>query len=150
MASPLRSVAAMKSPAKRLKSLRPFVLGQEFSAFTSNPGAFWRHLTGDSQLRWLGPERGVIHLATAAIVNALWDLYSKRERKPLWRLLCDLTPEQLVACIDFRYLTDAVDSWIPPDRWQESEKGGRYSIWFAGSHLAALAPEKQHPAHHVM
>ena len=91
-----------------VESLRHLVIGQTLESFQSAPGAFWRHLTGDSQLRWLGPEKGVIHLATAAVVNALWDLLARAERKPLWRLLCDLTPEQLVNCIDFRYLTDAL------------------------------------------
>jgi L-fuconate dehydratase len=62
----------------------------------------------DSQLRWLGPEKGVIHLALAAIVNAVWDLYAKVERKPLWKLLVDMTPAQLVSTIDFRYITDAL------------------------------------------
>jgi L-fuconate dehydratase len=71
-------------------------------------GRFWRHMTGDSQLRWVGPEKGVIHLATAAVVNAVWDLYAKVERKPLWKLLVDMTPRQLVDCIDFRYITDAL------------------------------------------
>jgi L-fuconate dehydratase len=65
-------------------------------------------LTGDSQLRWIGPEKGVIHLATAAVVNAVWDLYAKVEGKPLWKLLVDMRPEQLVSCIDFRYITDAL------------------------------------------
>ena len=63
---------------------------------------------GDSQLRWVGPEKGVIHLATAALVNAVWDLYAKIEGKPLWKLLADMTPEQLVRCIPFRYITDAL------------------------------------------
>ena len=91
-----------------VEALRYLVVGQTLEAFQAAPGAFWRQLTGDSQLRWLGPEKGVIHLATAAVVNALWDLLAKAERKPLWRLLSDLTPEQLVDCIDFRYLTDAL------------------------------------------
>jgi L-fuconate dehydratase len=65
-------------------------------------------ITGDSQLRWIGPEKGAIHLATAAIVNAVWDLYAKVEGKPVWKLLADMSPEQLVACIDFRYITDAL------------------------------------------
>src|SRR5207248_473626 len=67
-----------------------------------------RRLTSDSQLRWVGPEKGVLHLATAAVVNAVWDLYAKVEGKPLWKLLADLSPEELVRCIDFRYLTDAL------------------------------------------
>ena len=91
-----------------IQAMRHLVVGQKLESFSSAPGTFWRHLTGDSQLRWIGPEKGAIHLATAAIVNALWDLWAKSAGKPLWRLLCDLTPEQLVACIDFRYLTDAL------------------------------------------
>ena len=90
------------------QALRPLVVGRTLESFASDPGAFWSHLTGDSQLRWIGPEKGVIHLATAAVVNALWDLYAKAEKKPLWKLLADLTPEQAVACVDFRYLTDAL------------------------------------------
>src|SRR5262245_25829863 len=69
---------------------------------------FWRRLTSDSQLRWIGPEKGVIHLSTAAVVNAVWDLWAKVEGKPLWKLLADMTPEALVGCIDFRYITDAI------------------------------------------
>jgi len=91
-----------------LEALRPLLVGQEIAAFTSAPGAFWKHIAGDSQLRWLGPEKGVIHLATAAVINALWDLWGKLERKPLWKLLSDLTPAQIVEMVDWRYLTDAL------------------------------------------
>src|SRR5205823_183630 len=70
--------------------------------------AFWHRLASDSQLRWMGPEKDVIHLALAAIVNAVWDLYGKTERKPVWKLLADMTPRQIVGCIDFRYITDAL------------------------------------------
>ena len=65
-------------------------------------------ITGDSQLRWVGPEKGVIHLATAAVVNAVWDLWAKQAGKPVWRLVCDMTPEEIVRCIDFRYIEDAL------------------------------------------
>lgn len=91
-----------------IRSLAPLLVGRSFDSFTADMGGFWRHITGDSQLRWVGPEKGVIHLATAAVVNAVWDLYAKVEHKPLWKLLCDMSPEQLVACIDFRYITDAI------------------------------------------
>jgi len=84
------------------------VKGKSLESFTGNMGAFWHMITGDSQLRWLGPEKGVIHLATAAIVNAVWDLWAKVEGKPVWKLLAGMTPEQVVACIDFRYITDAL------------------------------------------
>jgi L-fuconate dehydratase len=75
-------------------------------------GAFWRELVGDSQLRWIGPEKGVIHLATAAVVNAVWDLFAKTAGKPLWKLVVDMSPEEIVGLIDFRYITDA----LPPER----------------------------------
>ncbi|MCA9186536.1 MAG: L-fuconate dehydratase [Pirellulaceae bacterium] len=91
-----------------INTLAPVTIGMDIDAFGEDPGAFWRRLTGDSQLRWTGPEKGIIHLATAAVVNAMWDLYAKRRQQPLWRLLCGLSPEQIVACIDFRYLTDVL------------------------------------------
>jgi L-fuconate dehydratase len=91
-----------------IEALAPLVAGSTLEAFTQDMGAFWRHVTGDSQLRWVGPEKGVIHLATAAIVNAVWDLYAKSEGKPLWKLLSDMGPKELVSCVDFRYITDAI------------------------------------------
>jgi L-fuconate dehydratase len=76
-------------------------------------GGFWKQVTGDSQLRWIGPEKGVIHLATAAVVNAVWDLRAKRAGKPLWRLLCDMEPDELAACIDYRYITEEITpEWV--------------------------------------
>lgn len=74
----------------------------------SNFAVFWRKLTSESQIRWIGPEKGVTHLATAAIINALWDLWARIEEKPLWKLLTDLSPEELVSTIDFRYITDLI------------------------------------------
>ena len=91
-----------------IEALRPLIIGKTLESFTQNMGQFYRHITGDSQLRWVGPEKGVIHLATAAVVNAVWDLYAKIEGKPLWKLLVDMTPEQLVSTVDFRYMTDAL------------------------------------------
>jgi L-fuconate dehydratase len=91
-----------------IEALAPLVLGLTLEEITADLGAFWRRLAGDSQLRWIGPEKGAIHLATAAVVNAVWDLWAKTQGKPLWRLLADMTPEDIVRCIDFRYLTDAL------------------------------------------
>jgi L-fuconate dehydratase len=91
-----------------IDALAPHVVGADVDELVADLGGLWRQLVTDSQLRWLGPEKGVIHLATAAIVNAVWDLYAKIERKPLWKLLADLSPEQLVACVDFRYIEDAL------------------------------------------
>jgi L-fuconate dehydratase len=89
-------------------ALEPLVVGRSVEELEADPGGFWRDLVGDSQLRWIGPEKGVIHLATAAVVNAAWDLLAKRAAKPLWKLLVDLSPEQLVDLVDWRYLTDAL------------------------------------------
>ena len=91
-----------------IHALKSFLKGQSLESLTQDMRAFWRRITGDSQLRWIGPEKGVIHLATAAVVNAVWDLWAKVEGKPLWRLLADMSPEQIVSCIDFRYITDAL------------------------------------------
>ena len=91
-----------------VRALAPLVTGLTLESIRADMAGFWRRLTSDSQLRWIGPEKGVIHLSTAAVVNAVWDLWAKVERKPLWKLLADMTPEALVACIDFRYITDAI------------------------------------------
>jgi L-fuconate dehydratase len=91
-----------------VNALRPLVVGQPLSAFTQAPGAFVRQVTSsDTQLRWLGPEKGVMQMATAAVVNALWDLWAKIVGKPLWKLLSDLSPAQIVELVDWRYLSDA-------------------------------------------
>lgn len=84
------------------------LVGQYLVDIVSDMAGFWRFITGDSQMRWLGPDKGVVHLATGAVVNAVWDLWAKAEKKPVWRLVADLTPAELVACIDFRYLTNAI------------------------------------------
>jgi L-fuconate dehydratase len=91
-----------------IDAMRHLVVGKRLEEITADFAGFWRSLASESQLRWLGPEKGVIHLALAAIVNAVWDLYAKAERKPLWKLLADMTPQQLVSTIDFRYITDAL------------------------------------------
>ena len=104
-----------------IEALAPLVVGETLESFTDDMGAFWRRITGDSQLRWLGPEKGVIHLATAAVVNAVWDLYAKSEGKPLWKLLVDMSPEQIVSCIDFRYTTDAITPEEALDILRENE-----------------------------
>ncbi len=94
-------VAAAQTLATRL-------VGRDMATITADLGAFWYEMVGDSQLRWVGPEKGVVHLAVAAVVNAVWDLYARIEGKPLWRLLADMTPAELVKCIPFRYITDAL------------------------------------------
>ena len=89
-------------------ALSHLVVGRRLSDVAAEPRGFWREITGDSHLRWIGPEKGVIHLATAAIVNAVWDLWAKAEGKPLWKLVVDMGPEELVGCVDFRYISDVL------------------------------------------
>lgn len=91
-----------------VRAVAPLVVGRSLEGIESDLGGFWRDLVGDSQLRWIGPEKGVIHLATAAVVNAAWDLVAKRARKPVWKLLADMSPAEIVSLVDFRYLTDAL------------------------------------------
>ena len=91
-----------------IEAMRHLVVGQDLERMKENPGKFWRHLTGDSQLRWIGPDKGAMHLAVGAVVNAFWDLWAKEASKPVWRLVADMTPEQIVDIVDFRYLTDAI------------------------------------------
>jgi L-fuconate dehydratase len=112
-----------------VRALAPLVCGLTLEAIKADMARFWRRLTSDSQLRWVGPEKGVLHLATAAVVNAVWDLYAKTEGKPLWQLLAGLSPEELVRCIDFRYLTDALtpDEALALLRRQAATRGRRES-----------------------
>jgi L-fuconate dehydratase len=89
-------------------ALRDYVVGRDVARLVADLGAFARSLTGDSQLRWLGPEKGVMHMAIGAVINAAWDLAARRAGKPLWRFVADMTPQEIVDCIDFRYLEDAL------------------------------------------
>ncbi|MFZ2491770.1 MAG: enolase C-terminal domain-like protein [Thermoanaerobaculia bacterium] len=89
-------------------ALKHHVIGRSLSAITSDLRGFYRDLTVDRQLRWLGPEKGILHMATGALINAVWDLWAKREGKPMWKHLADLSPEQIVNAIDFSYITDAL------------------------------------------
>ncbi|MBV8690951.1 MAG: fuconate dehydratase [Actinobacteria bacterium] len=91
-----------------VRSLAPFVTGRDTTELFGDLRGFWRQMVGDSQLRWIGPEKGAIHLAGAAIVNAVWDLYAKASEKPLWKLLADMSPRELVDVVDFTYITDAI------------------------------------------
>jgi L-fuconate dehydratase len=91
-----------------IRALEHLIVGRQLESITADMGQFWRDITSDSQLRWIGPDKGAIHLATGAVVNAVWDLWAKSEEKPLWRLVADMSPQELVRCIDFRYLTDCI------------------------------------------
>ncbi|HEY6786792.1 MAG TPA: enolase C-terminal domain-like protein [Trebonia sp.] len=91
-----------------IEALRPYIVGRPVAEITDGLGRFSAELIGDSQLRWLGPEKGVMHMAIGAVVNAAWDLAAKVAGKPLWRLLADMTPEQVIDMVDFRYIDDAL------------------------------------------
>ena len=91
-----------------IEAMRHLIIGLDLDSALEDPARMWRHLTGDSQLRWIGPDKGAIHMATGAIVNALWDLLAKRENKPVWRLIADMSPQEILNIVDFRYMTDAL------------------------------------------
>jgi L-fuconate dehydratase len=91
-----------------IQAMRHLVVGLDLDWIAEDMGRFWRHVTSDSQLRWIGPDKGAIHLATGAVVNAAWDLWAKAEGKPVWRLVADMSPEEIVRLVDFRYITDCI------------------------------------------
>ncbi|MER7399711.1 L-fuconate dehydratase [Streptomyces sp. NPDC000151] len=125
--------------AAAIAALRPYLLGRSVDALCTDPGSLSRDLVGDSQLRWLGPEKGVMHMAIGAVVNAVWDLAAKRGGRPLWQLLAHAEPEWLVSQVDFRYLTDA----LTPDEALKLLRAGR-----AGSAgREALLRERGYPGY---
>ena len=106
-----------------IKALTPYLLGRNTEELLGDMGATWKELTHDSQLRWLGPEKGVMHMAIGAVVNALWDLKSKRAGLPLWQLLAQMSPEELVDLVDFRYITDALTREEALEILRDAESG---------------------------
>lgn len=122
-----------------IEALRGHVVGRSVDELCADPGSLARDLIGDSQLRWLGPEKGVMHMAIGAVVNAVWDLAAKRAGKPLWQLLADAEPEWLVRQVDFRYLTDA----LTPEEALELLRRGREGA----AERAATLREKGFPAY---
>lgn len=84
------------------------IVGKTLGELTANFGQTWRYLVADSQLRWVGPEKGVIHLGLSAVVNAIWDLWGRYLNKPVWQIVSEFSPEEFVRCIDFRYICDAI------------------------------------------
>jgi len=105
------------------RAFEPFVVGRTLEGIQGDMRSFWRSLVADSRLRWLGPEKGVVHLAAAAVVNAVWDLWAKLAGKPLWKLLVDLSPEEIVACVDFSYIEDVLDQEEALDLLRAQEAG---------------------------
>ncbi|KAH0413837.1 enolase C-terminal domain-like protein, partial [Aureobasidium melanogenum] len=105
----------------------------------SNWGQTWRYLVSDSQLRWIGPEKGVIHLALGAVVNAIWDLWAKTLNKPVWRIVAEMSPEEFVSCIDFRYITDAITKEEAIEMLKKEEPGKAERIKHAEANRAVPA-----------
>ncbi|MBV6658366.1 MAG: fuconate dehydratase, partial [Devosiaceae bacterium] len=91
-----------------LEALGALVVGLDLDWIAEDMGRFWRHMTGDSQLRWIGPDKGAIHMAAGAVINAAWDLWAKKAGKPVWLLVSEMSPQEIVRLIDFRYITDAL------------------------------------------
>ena len=111
-----------------IEAMRHLVIGLDLDWIAENPGRFWRHVTSDSQLRWIGPDKGAMHLATGAVVNAVWDLLAKQAGKPVWRLVAEMSPEQMVDIVDFRYLTDAMTREDALDILRRAEPGKQERI----------------------
>ena len=125
--------------AAAIAALAPYVVGQSVDDLCADLGGFSRRLVHDPQLRWLGPEKGAMHMATGAVVNAAWDLAAKRARKPVWRLLAEMTPEELVAQVDFRWLSDALTPQEALEILRKAEPGRQERI--------ALLLERGYPAY---
>jgi len=113
-----------------IEAMRHLVVGADLTEVLAHPGTFWRHLTSDSQLRWIGPEKGAIHLATGAVVNAVWDLLAKQAGKPVWRLVAEMSPEEIADIVDYRYLTDVLtrDEAVEILKRAEADKAERIAI----------------------
>ncbi|TWI58632.1 L-fuconate dehydratase [Pseudomonas duriflava] len=117
-----------------IQALENQIKGLDLDWITADMGRFWRHMTSDSQLRWIGPDKGAIHLATGAVVNAAWDLWAKQVGKPVWQLVADMTPEELVRCVDFRYITDCITPDEAVQLLTERAKGKRERIQLLKQH----------------
>ena len=125
--------------AQALSYLTRYVVNRPLNSLTEDMCAFSRQLTDDSQFRWLGPEKGVIHLATGALINAVWDLYARSEKKPLWQLLSDMDPCQLLKAVDFRYIDDAITPHEACDIMEKARDGKAERL--------ALLQQKGYPAY---
>lgn len=106
-----------------IRALEPYLIGLDVAAVASDLGDFGRRLTHDSQLRWLGPEKGAMHMAAAAVINAMWDLVARRARIPVWRLLSSMSPEQIADLVDWRYIDDALSPKEAVDLLRAREPG---------------------------
>ena len=108
---------------RAIEAMRHLVVGVELDWVREDPGRFWRHVTGDSQLRWIGPDKGAIHLATGAVVNAVWDLWGKAAGLPVWRVVAEMSPAEIVRAVDFRYMTDCIRPEEAVERLTDRARG---------------------------
>jgi len=106
-----------------IRAMEHLLIGVDLDWIREDMGRFWRHVTGDSQLRWIGPDKGAIHLATGAVVNAVWDLLAREAGKPVWQLVGDMSPEEIVALVDFRYMSDVLTREEALDILRRAEPG---------------------------
>ena len=106
-----------------IAAVAELLVGRSLDGLFADMGAVWKLVTGDSHLRWTGPEKGVIHLAAAAVMNAVWDMYGKHLGKPVWRILADMSPAEMVGLIDWRYLSDALSPSEATERLQDKQPG---------------------------
>lgn len=106
-----------------IQAMEHLLIGVDLDWIRADMGRFWRHVTGDSQLRWIGPDKGAIHLATGAVVNAVWDLLAKEAGKPVWQLVGEMSPEEIVALVDFRYMSDVLTREEALDILRKAEPG---------------------------
>jgi len=120
--------------AAAIEAISPYVVGRDLDSLTSNLGGLWRELLWDSSLRWLGPEKGIMHMAIGAVVNAAWDLAARQAGKPLWRLLAEMSPAQILDLIDFRYVSDALSPDDAAEILERGEEGKAGRIAYLVSH----------------
>lgn len=118
------------SVVQAIEVVKPKIVGRSLEGILHNFGDFWRTVVRDGQLRWLGPEKGVVHLAVSGVFNAIWDLWAKKENKPVWKLLADMSPEQIIKLVDFSYITDAITpvEALKILKENEASKGDREKI----------------------
>ncbi|KQV12361.1 fuconate dehydratase [Rhizobium sp. Root1203] len=106
-----------------IRAMEHLVVGTDLDEILAAPGRYWRHLTSDSQLRWIGPEKGAIHLATGAVVNAVWDMLARRAGKPVWQMVAEMSPEEIADIVDYRYMTDVLTRDEAVDILKRAEPG---------------------------
>ena len=115
------------------------VVGKTLHELTRNMGKTFRYMVSDSQYRWIGPEKSVTHLAVAGVLNAVWDLWGKVLQKPVWQIVCEMTPEEIVRCIDFRYITDVITPEEAVQMLNKTQKGKQARLAEAFDNVAVPA-----------